>query len=138
MEVNMVRHTMALLLLAGIACALVVGCGGGGQATAPSGLGDKGAEFVTLLADGRYDEAVTWLDPAMAAAMPAAKLEEAWKSLSSKGPYQGQAGTRTAKEQGFDVVFVTCNFAQGAVDVKVVFDPQGKVGGLWFVPPRSG
>lgn len=134
----MIRHTTALLLFVGLACALLAGCGGGEEATSTQDLAGKGAAFVTLLAEGRFDEAATWLDPTMAAAMSAAKLQEAWESVAGNGAYQGQAGTRTAKEQGFEVVYVTCNFAQRAVDVKVVFDQQGQVGGLWFVPPRAG
>ncbi len=74
----------------------------------------------------------------MSAAMSSAKLEEAWGSLSRMGAYRGQAGTRTATERGFEVVYVTCSFENGSVDVKVVFDQQGKVSGLWFVPPQSG
>jgi hypothetical protein len=70
--------------------------------------------------------------------MSSAKLEEAWGSLSRMGAYRGQAGTRTATERGFEVVYVTCSFENGSVDVKVVFDQQGKVSGLWFVPPQSG
>ena len=134
----MVRRNAALLLLAVLACALLVGCGKDEQADSSANLADKGAEFVTLLAEGNFEEAATWLDPTMAAAMSAAKLEEAWRSLSSGGAYQGQAGTRTAMEQGFEIVYVTCNFERGSADVKVVFDQQGKVGGIWFVPAQSG
>lgn len=133
----MIRHTTALLIFAGLACALLAGCGGGEEATSTQDFTEKGAAFVTLLAEGKFDEAATWLDPTMAAAMPASKLQEAWGSLAGNGAYQGQAGTRAATEQGFDVVYVTCNFAQRAVDVKVVFTEQGQVGGLWFVPPRA-
>jgi hypothetical protein len=131
----MLKHMAALLLLAGLACPPLSGCGGSEQAASTPGLGDKGARFVTLLAEGKFDEAATWLDPAMSAAMPSAKLEDTWGSLSRMGTYRGQAGTRTATERGFEVVYVTCSFETGSVDVKVVFDQQGKVAGLWFVDP---
>jgi len=131
----MIKHTAALLVFAGLACALLAGCGKEEQATSSFNAAEKGAEFVNLLAEGKFDIAATWLDPTMAAAMSAAKLQEAWGTLSSKGAYQGIAGTRTATEQGFAVAYVTCNFEQGAMDVKVVFDQQGRVSGLWFVPP---
>jgi len=133
MEAQMVRNTTKLLLLACLACALLAGCGGSEPAATTEGLAEKGAEFVSLLAEGKFEEAATRLDPTMSAAMPPAKLEEAWKSLSSLGTYESQAGARREKERGFDVAYVRCAFEKGSVTVKVVFDRDGKVSGLWFV-----
>lgn len=134
----MTGQTIIWLVLTSTCCVLLAACGGSEPAASTPGLADQGAEFVTLLADGEFEEATTWLDPTMSAAMSSAKLERSWRSLSRMGAYRGQAGTRTATERGFEVVYVTCSFEDGLVDVKVVFDQQGKVGGLWFVPPQSG
>jgi hypothetical protein len=71
----------------------------------------------------------------MAAAMSPAKLEEAWESLATLGEYEGQAGVATAQEQGLDVAYVTCEFTNESIALKVVFGADGKIGGLWFVPP---
>jgi hypothetical protein len=72
----------------------------------------------------------------MKQAMPAQKLREAWSSLTGQfGAFKRQAGVRTAKEQGFDVAYVTCEFEKGSASVKVVWDRAGQVGGLWVVPP---
>lgn len=129
----MAKHTITWILLAGLTCTLLAACGGSDPAATKPGLAAKGAEFVTLLADGKFEEAATWMDATMAAALPPAKLAEAWKSLSSRGAYQSQTGARSGKEQGFDVAYVTCAFEKGSVTVKVVFGEDGKVSGLWFV-----
>lgn len=134
----MSKHTAVLLLVAALACALLAGCGGKEEITSTQDSAEKGAAFVTLLAEGKFDEAATWFDPTMAAGLPASKLREAWGSLAAHGAYQRQGGTRTATEQGYDVAYVTCIFAQGAVEVKIVLNREGKVSGLWFMPSASG
>ena len=40
----------------------------------------------------------------------------------------------TDRTQGYDVVFVTCQFEQTLLDVKVVFDASGQIAGLFFLP----
>jgi len=129
----MARKFAVLVSLLTFCCMGLVACGGREQSAPGGDIGEKGKEFVSLLADGKFEEAAARLAPTMAAAMPPAKLEEAWKSLSSFGAYESQSGVRSAKEQGFDVAYVTCAFEKGSVTVKVVFDQDGEVTGLWFV-----
>ena len=71
----------------------------------------------------------------MKAAAPASKLEELWGSLQKQvGAFQQQTGVHTDRMQGYDVVFVTCQFEQSLLDVKVVFDASGQIAGLFFLP----
>ena len=124
---------VVLVPMLAFCCVGLAACGGSEQSVPAGDIAEKGKEFVSLLADGKFEQAATWLDATMSAAMPPAKLAEAWKSLSSFGKYESQTGARSAKEQGFDVAYVTCAFEKGSVTVKVVFDGDGKVSGLWFV-----
>ncbi len=39
-----------------------------------------------------------------------------------------------AKSDKYDIAIVTCRFEKGQLDVKVVYDSQDKVTGLWFTP----
>jgi len=92
-------------------------------------------EFVDLLVKGEYATVQEKLDDTMKAALPGSKLEEVWTSLQSQaGAYQQQTGVYTDRIQGYDVVFVTCQFEQMLLDVKVVFDATGQVAGLFFLP----
>lgn len=92
-------------------------------------------DFVDLLSKEDFTAAVARYDGVMAAALPEPKLREAWESLQSQtGPFRKQIRMRTEKVPGYDVVLVTCQFEKAFVDTKVVFDSNGKVAGLFFLP----
>jgi uncharacterized protein len=96
-----------------------------------------GKEFVELLAKQDFAAAEARYDATMKAALPEAKLRETWKAIQGQaGPFQKQVRARTEKVQGYDVVLVTCQFKQMTLDTKVVFDAQGRVSGLFFVPSQ--
>ncbi len=94
--------------------------------------------FVGFLADGRFQEATGMFDETVAEALPTAKLKAAWDSiLRQVGKFEKIAETRAAQESGYRVVYVTCDFADQPLDVKVVFDQDGRISGLWFLPVQS-
>ncbi len=93
--------------------------------------------FVELLIKEDYANAVQKFDKTMKDAMPVEKLEEAWQGLLTKaGPLKKQIGLRQTQEQGYDIVYVTCEFEKAKVDIKVVFNNAKQVSGLWFVPSQ--
>ena len=111
-----------------------VGCEQQQSVTAPD-LTSSGRQFVEMLAGGDYAKVFETFDAAMKDAMPVGQIDAAWQSLVAKvGAFQEIAGVRQAKEQNFDVVYVTCSFEQAQVDVKVVYDSKKEVSGLWFAP----
>lgn len=92
-------------------------------------------EFVESLSTGRFDRAFEQFDDVMKGAMPGPKLDAAWQSITSKaGPFKKQLRVRTADRPPFRIVFVTCEFGKGPLDVKVVYNRAGQVTGLWFAP----
>ena len=98
-------------------------------------VASAGKKFVELLAKEDFAGAVGQFDDKMRTALPEPKLQETWQTLQSKaGPFQKQLGVRATKLAGYDVVLVTCQFKQMALDAKVVFDAKGRVAGLFFVP----
>src|SRR5262245_2487150 len=91
--------------------------------------------FVELLAKGNFAGAVGMFDAKMQSALPEEKLRDAWAAINTKaGRFQNRVRTQAQKVGAYDVVFVTCQFEKGPLDVKVVFDSDGKVGGLFFTP----
>ncbi len=129
---------IACFLLVPLCLALLVSCGQPQEkeeVSVTSDLTSRATEFVTLLAQEDYANAVKDFDSTMKGAMPPEKLEEAWTSLIGQiGVFKKQVSSREAKEMGFDVVFVTCEFEKTQLDVKVVFNPAKEISGLWFVP----
>lgn len=94
--------------------------------------------FIDALIAGDFDGAVAIFDETMADAMPADKLGATWETLIKQiGAYQGQAGTRSERQGAHDIVYITLEFERAQLDAKVVLDVEGRVAGLWFVPPQT-
>ncbi|HMA33540.1 MAG TPA: alpha/beta fold hydrolase [Chloroflexia bacterium] len=111
----------------------------------PTGnLPSQAQQFVDLLVQQDFATAEQRLDPTMRQQLPADKLASTWQSLLAQvGAFKTQVGTRTttAQQNGttYRIVFVTCAFAQANIDVRLVFDPDGQIGGLFFSPaPAAG
>ena len=93
-----------------------------------------GRRFVELLAKENFSGAVAQFDDTMKTVSPEPKLRETWQNIQVlNGPFQKQLGVRATKLAGYDVVLVTCQFKQMALDAKVVFDAKGQVTGFFFV-----
>jgi dienelactone hydrolase len=77
-------------------------------------------------------------DETMKEKMPRDKLEATWKAVIRQvGEMKKVTRTRTEKVKKYEVVFVTCAFAKMDLDVRVVFDKDEKVTGLFFSPARA-
>jgi len=98
----------------------------------------KAKVFVQLLAAGKYDEGATYFDATMTKVMPEAKLKLTWESLIKQvGPLKAQMKTRTEQIGKYTAVYVVCEFEKDKMDVKVVFDSDKKIAGLFFLPVQE-
>ena len=98
----------------------------------------SGTRFVDLLVREDYAGAVARFDATMKTVMPQAVLQENWQTLLKQvGPFQKQLGTRLEDQAGYKIVFVTCQFERAVLDLKVVFDSQKQVAGLFYVPSQA-
>jgi hypothetical protein len=110
----------------------------GQEGREPSELESAAQQFVEQLSGDQFAAAAERFDATMARLMPAEKLAELWRELSaSVGPFQEQIDLRTTKLGAYDIVFVTCQFERSKLDVKVVFDREKRIAGLFFVPPQA-
>jgi len=92
-------------------------------------------EFVELLVKEQFSTATENFDETMKNAFPTENLEEVWKStISQMGPFKQQIGIRKEKQLEYDIVFVTCEFEKGPLDVKLVYNSENQVAGLFIVP----
>jgi hypothetical protein len=95
-------------------------------------------EFITLLSEQKYREATAGFDSTMKAAMSPEKLAETWQMLQSQaGLFKRQMGTRTEESGGYEIVIVTSEFENAAIDIKVVYNTEGRISGLWFAPAQA-
>ncbi|MCP5108858.1 MAG: DUF3887 domain-containing protein [bacterium] len=94
-----------------------------------------GSKFVEQLAEERFEDAANTFDETMAGLISPEKLKELWDQLFEKsGTFQKQLSTRRETYLQYEIVFVTCQFENGKLDVKVVYDKSKRVAGLFFVP----
>ena len=99
----------------------------------------KARVFVDLLIEERFEDAAANFDKTMKNALPVERLSEVWKATTGQaGPFEKKLGTRADKYLWSDIIYVTCKFQAGPLDIKVVYDRNGMVSGLWFVPVPQG
>jgi hypothetical protein len=98
----------------------------------------SGAHLVDLLAKEDFAGAVARFDAKMKEVMPQRVLRNHWQGLLKQaGPFQKQLGTRLEEQQGYQIVFVTCQFERTLLDMKVVLDSKRQVAGLFYVPSQT-
>jgi len=91
--------------------------------------------ILNALLNGNYQDAAKDFDDNMKTALPVTDLEAAWKAITEQaGPFVEQTATRKTKQDGFDIIYITCKFEKGVLDMKAVFNNKQKVSGLFFQP----
>jgi dienelactone hydrolase len=135
-----VKRLLCLLLLACLVGASLVACA---PQTSPSPtpmtpdpqLATRALAFLDQLQRGETEGAWGACDSEMQASLAPSKLGSVWSDLLSQvGPFLESGGTRCESLPPFRIVNVSCHFARGTLEAKVVFDGQSKVSGLWFAP----
>ena len=107
------------------------------QYTAPKNIMAESPdnEIVNLLVDQQFEQVTENFDETMKTELPVEKLQEAWDSATSQlGSFEKQLGIQTENEMGYDVTFVTCEFEGGYMDVKIAYNNEGQISGLFLVP----
>ncbi len=90
------------------------------------------------LASRQFDKVAARFDERVAAAIPPAKLSAVWDGLLGQvGAFRAISGARVEEQQGYRLVFVTCEFERATLDVKITFDSTSRVTGLFIVPSQS-
>ena len=94
--------------------------------------------IVENLSQNNYQDAYQKFNDEMKNALPPKDLQAAWESLVYQyGDYKEIKSTRKTEEYGYQTVYVTCDFATlGNLDMRIVFDENGMVAGLQFVPTQ--
>jgi len=105
------------------------------KADVPPGTADQAVALVTSLAGGHWQQARTDFSARMTEALDAARLAEGWaRTASVVGSYEGM-GEPFARRVGDQIIVeVPLRFEAGDGIARVVFDADGKVGGLWLRP----
>jgi len=70
-------------------------------------------------------------------ALTAERMNEVWTSaIQTVGAYRGLAESQYRRVDGYDVVVMRCECETGYLQVRVAFDAQKKIGGLYVLPSQ--
>jgi uncharacterized protein len=102
----------------------------------PSAVAAK--QLIQELVSGQFDKVEAIYDTRMAQALPPGKLADGWRDLNKQaGAFQAITSAETSQVQGLHVVKMQCKFENSLLDATVVFNPDGKLGGLSFQPHQA-
>lgn len=94
-------------------------------------------EFLSLLQQMDFEKASLMFNEVLLDQMPQDRLGMIWNSVQSQaGNFVERTDLYTEKTGGYDVVVQTCKFENSELDFKLVFDSEGKIGGIFFTPPK--
>lgn len=105
---------------------------------ATSSLETRARTFVAELASGQWSHPATTFDAALSNAVPPDQLRAVWQALeTSDGAFAGVEDTRVHEEGGYRVVEVVCAFARGKKTLRLVFDREESLAGLFVRPAET-
>ena len=94
--------------------------------------------LINAMKTGEYETATADFDETMKRVSGADKLAELWGQLQlQNGSFKRYSHTRLERYDKYINAFVTCVFENEMIDMKLVFDPDLKIAGMWIVPTWS-
>jgi pimeloyl-ACP methyl ester carboxylesterase len=92
-------------------------------------------EFIVLLQEEKFDEAVKRFDGTMTKALPVENVRAIWQAvIQQNGAFQHAQQSKTMRSGGYDVVDMPCELEKATLVVRVALDKEKKVAGLFFLP----
>jgi dienelactone hydrolase len=133
MKIRLLALTVFLLVIAGAA---VRGLGQEAPKDSPPTVAAK--QIIQELVSGQFEKVEALYDARMVQALPPGKLADGWRDLNKQaGAFQEITSAETSQVQGLQVVKMNCKFENSVLDATVVFNADGKLGGLSFRPHQA-
>jgi len=108
------------------------------EVTAPvdeDSLTARGTAVVDHLMAGEYAPVIAQFDATMTTAMPESLLATTMTQLQQQvGAFKHHTTVQETKEAGYDVALVMCVFEKASLNAKVVYNAEGQIAGLFFLP----
>lgn len=91
--------------------------------------------FIDLLIKADFKSATNMFDDQMKIALNEDKLQETWiNTIAEAGALLQLNPTDTAEMEDYKIVIIRCDFQRAIINVQVVFNKQGEISGLNFIP----
>ena len=99
------------------------------------GAADRAAAIATCLTEGRWEDARRDLSARMREGLDAGRLASGWaRTVGMVGRYGGMGEPFAHRAGDHSVVEVPLHFEAGEATVRVIFDDDGRIAGLWLRP----
>ncbi|OPY26237.1 MAG: Alpha/beta hydrolase family protein [Methanobacterium sp. PtaU1.Bin242] len=94
--------------------------------------------FVNLLLKADFKSATGRFDDQMKIALNESKLEETWINLIAEAGSLLQLNPpHTTETKGNKIIIIRCDFQRAIIDIQIVFNEQGQISGLNFIPTET-
>jgi dienelactone hydrolase len=101
-------------------------------------LKTRALEFVQMMATNNFTRAQERLDDSVKNVLSEAALIDLWRQLiAQSGNVRQLVGTRTTEMGGYRIVLVTLQFEKATIDLQTVFNEQGNIAGISFIPVKG-
>ena len=92
-------------------------------------------QLVRLLVAQDFSAVAQKFDENMKTALPIENLEQTWKAtIANVGQFKKQISEQTQQVLGYNTTTATCEFENGYLDIKMAYDNQNQLSGLFLVP----
>jgi len=134
----MKKHTTFLVISIFIGTIVFSGCTTNNQQTPPEPTNeDFAVTLMSLFANNSFTTPYnTLFNATLKGLTTPEQLQSIWQQIQQAyGNFTGIMATRTAEEQGYLIVYITCTYDKlGFLDTRVVFDKNHLIAGFQFVP----
>lgn len=114
-------------------CLLLISLIGNSQTTS-----ELSESFLKKMISNQFDSCVVYFDPSVADEINASMMQEMWSRIPNYvGEFRSYEDIRTEKQDTLDVVLIRCAFEKTKLDLKLVYNKNKKIVGIFFVPPKS-
>jgi len=94
--------------------------------------------LIQLLVKEEFKTATDIFDAEMGKQLSADKLGEIWGQLKSQvGAYQKEISRKQEVTNGYDVIIATTQFKKAPLNIRIVFNSDKQISGLFFQPAES-
>jgi len=94
--------------------------------------------FISLLNQEKFVEASKQFDETVAAKIGVEQVGQIWQSLTLQvGSFQEIVGVKVQQKENLSRTISLCKFEKAYIDIQLVFNEAGKIGGLFFRPAES-
>jgi dienelactone hydrolase len=94
--------------------------------------------FLKKMIREQFDSCQTYFDTSVSNQLDAGMMRDMWNRIPQYvGEYKSYEDIRTEKIDTLDAVLIRCIFEKTKLDLKLVYNEQKKIVGIFFLPPKS-